>query len=76
MANALVTGVLSNVEERYQARVVWLLPLLAAVFVLHWLDQRRLATSGATGLRTHPAQRQNLSMKETVLPPGAINVQR
>jgi hypothetical protein len=76
VANALVTGVLSNVEERYQARVVWLLPLLAAVFVLHWLDQRRLATSGATGLRTHPAQRQNLSMKETVLPPGAINVQR
>jgi hypothetical protein len=40
IANALFTGVLSNVEDRYQSRVIWLVPLLAGVFVLKWLDQR------------------------------------
>jgi hypothetical protein len=40
IANALVTGVLANVEDRYQSRVIWLLPLLAGVFVLEWLDHR------------------------------------
>jgi hypothetical protein len=41
LANAAVTGILSNVEDRYQVRVVWLVPLLAGIFVLTWLDQRR-----------------------------------
>jgi hypothetical protein len=41
IANALVTGVLSNVEERYQSRVVWLLSLLAGLCVLDWLQKRR-----------------------------------
>ena len=36
IANAFVTGALSTVEERYQCRVVWLLPLLAALLVLRW----------------------------------------
>jgi hypothetical protein len=40
IANALVTGVLANVEDRYQSRVIWLLPLLAPVFVTEWLDHR------------------------------------
>ncbi len=40
IVNAFVTGVLSNVEDRYQGRVIWLLPLLAGVFVLEWLDHR------------------------------------
>jgi hypothetical protein len=40
IANAAVTGILSNVEDRYQARVVWLLPLLAGVLVLEWLNHR------------------------------------
>ncbi len=40
IANASVTGVLANVEDRYQSRVIWLVPLLAAVFVLEWLDHR------------------------------------
>jgi hypothetical protein len=40
LANAAVTGVLSNVEDRYQARVIWLVPLLAGVLVLTWLEQR------------------------------------
>jgi hypothetical protein len=38
--NAFLTGVLSVVDERYQCRVIWLIPLLAAVFVLDWLEQR------------------------------------
>jgi hypothetical protein len=37
IANAAVTGILSNVEDRYQARVIWLVPLLAGVLVLEWL---------------------------------------
>ena len=40
VANAVVTGAFSGVEERYQSRVVWLLPFLAAILLLHWLDSR------------------------------------
>lgn len=40
IANAFVTGVLSEVNGRYQSRVVWLLPLLAGGFVLEWIEQR------------------------------------
>ena len=43
IANAAVTGILANVEPRYQARVIWLVPLLAGVCLLAWLDQRRIA---------------------------------
>jgi hypothetical protein len=42
IANAAVTGVLSDVEGRYQDRVVWLLPLLAGVLLLTWFDRRNL----------------------------------
>jgi hypothetical protein len=45
VVNAAVTGVLANVEDRYQARVIWLVPLLAAVLVLTWLDERRRTRS-------------------------------
>jgi hypothetical protein len=34
VANAFITGVLSTVDPRYQARVIWLIPLLAALAVL------------------------------------------
>jgi hypothetical protein len=34
LANALLSGVLSMVDDRYQARVVWLLPLLAILALL------------------------------------------
>lgn len=40
IANGFVTGVLAMVEDRFQSRVIWLLPLLAGVFVLEWLDHR------------------------------------
>jgi hypothetical protein len=44
VANAGVTGVLSVVDDRYQCRVIWLVPLLAAIFFLDWLGQRNAAT--------------------------------
>ena len=39
VANALVTGTLSMVEDRLQSRVIWLVPLLAIVLVLDWCEQ-------------------------------------
>jgi hypothetical protein len=41
VANALVTAVLSSSDSRYQARVIWLLPLLAALIALDLLTARR-----------------------------------
>jgi hypothetical protein len=43
VANALVTGVLSTVEDRYECRVIWLVPFLAGICVLDWLNQRNAA---------------------------------
>ena len=40
VANALVTGVMSVVDDRYGARIMWLIPLLAGIFFLDWLNQR------------------------------------
>jgi len=40
VANAVVTGALSVVDDRYQCRVIWLVPLLAGIFFLDWLQQR------------------------------------
>jgi hypothetical protein len=42
VANAGITGVLSVVDDRYQCRVIWLVPLLAGIFFLDWLQQREL----------------------------------
>jgi hypothetical protein len=41
IANAFVTGVFSTVDDRYQARVVWLMPMLAILFALQWIESRR-----------------------------------
>ncbi len=43
VANALVTGVLSVVDDRYQCRVIWMVPLLAGIYFLDWLGQRYAA---------------------------------
>jgi hypothetical protein len=43
IVNAFVTGVLSGVEERYQTRVIWLLPLLTVILILNWRDHRKPA---------------------------------
>jgi len=34
--NAFLTGVISGPEDRYQGRVIWLLPFLAGVLALDW----------------------------------------
>jgi len=39
LANAFVSGVLSVVDDRYGCRVIWLIPLLAAAFLLDGLDR-------------------------------------
>ena len=41
IANALATGTLSMVEDRFQSRVVWLIPFLAGVLILDWLNRPR-----------------------------------
>jgi hypothetical protein len=43
VANALVTGVMSVVDDRYGCRVMWMVPLLAGLFFLDWLNQREAA---------------------------------
>jgi hypothetical protein len=43
IANAFLTGVFSEVDSRYQARVIWLLPLLAGVILYRWKDARAAA---------------------------------
>jgi hypothetical protein len=56
-ANAAVTGILSDVEGRYQSRVIWLLPLLAVVLVLTWFDRRsRGSTVRESALVTVPQE--------------------
>jgi hypothetical protein len=55
VANAIVTGVLSTVDDRYGCRVIWLLPLLAALFLLDWLDQWE-AEKGSSADRGKPAR--------------------
>ena len=45
VANALITSVLSEVDSRYQARVIWLIPLLAGLMAMELLKRRaRLMT--------------------------------
>jgi hypothetical protein len=41
LANAAVTSTLSMVEDRLQARVVWLIPMLAMLMLLEWWSRRR-----------------------------------
>jgi hypothetical protein len=52
LANAFVTAVLAEVDDRYQNRVIWLLPLLAALTIVELLTQRRTreAAPGAVAL--------------------------
>jgi hypothetical protein len=49
IANAAITGVLANVEDRYQCRVIWLVPLLAAMMAATWLQRRRRPAALASG---------------------------
>lgn len=40
LTNAAITGTLSGPDDRYQSRILWLLPLLAIRFVLEWRTAR------------------------------------
>ncbi len=40
IANAFITSFLSVVEDRYQSRIIWLLPLLAIVFLIKMIWKR------------------------------------
>ncbi len=39
-ANALITGTMSMVDERYGSRVIWMVPFLIGLFVLEWFAAR------------------------------------
>lgn len=38
--NAAICGILSGVSDRYQARVAWIIPLLAILMLLRWRNDR------------------------------------
>jgi hypothetical protein len=40
IANALITAVLSSLDSRYQARIIWLVPLVAVLALLDWRNHR------------------------------------
>jgi hypothetical protein len=46
--NAAITGVLSMPEDRFQTRVIWLVPLFAGLSVLSWLSNRHAADRSKT----------------------------
>lgn len=46
VANAFVTAVLSSSDSRYEARVIWLLPLTAALAGMDWFAARRVTRNG------------------------------
>jgi hypothetical protein len=60
IANAMVTGTLSMVEDRFQSRVIWLLSLLAGLLLVDWLDQRQAPGLGSSGDR---------QLDDTIAPP-------
>jgi hypothetical protein len=60
VANAVVTGALSTVENRYQSRIAWLLPCLAYLLLEHLYGHR---VTVSTLLRAkHPALRRVVNL--------------
>jgi hypothetical protein len=61
ISNAFITGVLSGIDDRYQSRVIWLIPFLAGVFLIHWLQQRHtfLSQTKTTLAVTHKAEQRS-----------------
>ena len=47
LANAALAGALSDVHDRYQSRVVWIVPFVEVLLVLRW--SRNAATAQAAG---------------------------
>ena len=53
IANALLTAVLSESDSRYQARIIWLVPMVAGMLLIDWGNRRRArvaAEGGSLGL--------------------------
>ena len=48
-SNALTTGALANVNDRYQARASWLMGLCCAAYVIPYVLQRRNTHSVVSG---------------------------
>lgn len=46
LGNAAVCAIFSGVADRYQARVVWLLPLFAAIMLIAAAERKRRANTG------------------------------
>jgi hypothetical protein len=53
IGNAFVTGILSMVENRFQSRVIWLLPFLAAVLGLDWHDRLSIGNKNLVSTPIH-----------------------
>ncbi len=86
VANAAVTGILSNVEDRYQGRVIWMIPLLAGLAVAAWLrrgDGHPVAGSPVPPtVREHPGSetpsgyQRSRQLPQTNPEPKAVNPTR
>ncbi len=52
LGNAIICGVLSGPADRYQGRIIWLIPLLAGVLIANYLSQRSQTAEIATVNKT------------------------
>ncbi|MGA8144580.1 MAG: hypothetical protein WB987_11880 [Candidatus Acidiferrales bacterium] len=78
IANALVTGALSMVEDRYQSRVIWLIPLLGILSLMEWVAHRQ-RTAQSVGPRyaaTPLQQEQALVTSGDALSSNSLPVRR
>lgn len=54
LGNAAVTGILSSVADRYQSRILWLLPFCAVIAALRLMEMRRKSQGrGSTPAELH-----------------------
>jgi hypothetical protein len=51
VANAFVTGALSDVHDRYQSRTVWLVPLTLVTLFMRWRTAASKAAERSSGSR-------------------------
>ena len=47
VANAALAGALSDVHDRYQSRVVWIVPVVEVLLVLRWIALNAAAAQAA-----------------------------
>jgi len=49
--NALIAGAFSDIHDRYQSRIIWLVPLAAAVVIARWRQTFRRSRISLPGLK-------------------------